>query len=209
MTMKPMTAIALLLALTVGPARAATTPPACASLCGDWRLDAAASDNVQQRLDAAFLQFREPKARRRHIPDTDNLESLRKAADEDALGPILSRPRSTELREELQLALRQPKALRVSGDSEDIHIAGDGAPSLSLTPGEHSSRVDRYGTARIQSRWRGALLVVGEKYDRRNQQEITYATGSDGALRVTQVIARPGLPRITVRSLYRKPKAFP
>ena len=194
----------LLLALT-GLARAATTPPACASLCGDWRLDATASDKPEQLLDAAFLQFKEPKARRQSIPNTDNLEALRKAADEDALGPILSRPRSRELREELELALRQPRSLIISGNAEDIRIAGDGSSSMGITPGEHSSRVDRYGTARIESRWRGSQLAVREKYDRRNQQETTYSTGSDGALRVTQVIARPGLPRITVRSVYRKP----
>jgi hypothetical protein len=29
--------------------------------------------------------------------------------------------------------------------------------------------------------------------------------GSDGALRVSQVLARPGLPRVTVRSVYRRP----
>jgi hypothetical protein len=204
MTMKPLTAIMLLFALT-GLARAATTPSACASLCGDWRLDAAASDKPEQLLDAAFLQFKEPKARRQSIPNTDNLEALRKAADEDALGPILSRPRSRELREELELALRQPRSLIISGNAEDIRIAGDGSSSMGITPGEHSSRVDRYGTARIESRWRGSQLAVREKYDRRNQQETTYSTGSDGALRVTQVIARPGLPRITVRSVYRKP----
>ncbi len=202
--MKPLAAIMLLLALT-GLARAATTPPACASLCGDWRLDATASDKPEQLLDTAFLQFREPKARRQSIPNTDNLEALRKAADEDALGPILSRPRSRELREELELALRQPRSLIISGNAEDIRIAGDGSSSMGITPGEHSSRVDRYGTARIESRWRGSQLAVREKYDRRNQQETTYSTGSDGALRVTQVIARPGLPRITVRSVYRKP----
>ncbi|MBK9252072.1 MAG: hypothetical protein IPM70_09350 [Proteobacteria bacterium] len=202
--MKPLAAIMLLLALT-GLARAATTPPACASLCGDWRLDATASDKPEQLLDAAFLQFKEPKARRQSIPNTDNLEALRKAADEDALGPILSRPRSRELREELELALRQPRSLIISGNAEDIRIAGDGSSSMGITPGEHSSRVDRYGTARIESRWRGSQLAVREKYDRRNQQETTYSTGSDGALRVTQVIARPGLPRITVRSVYRKP----
>lgn len=202
--MKPLTAIMLLFALT-GLALAATTPPACASLCGDWRLDAAASDKPEQLLDAAFLQFKEPKARRQSIPNTDNLEALRKAADEDALGPILSRPRSRELREELELALRQPRSLIISGNAKDIRIAGDGSSSMGITPGEHSSRVDRYGTARIESRWRGSQLAVREKYDRRNQQETTYSTGSDGALRVTQVIARPGLPRITVRSVYRKP----
>ncbi len=205
MTMKRQAAIALLFSLALGVARAATPPAACASLCGEWRLDSAASDRPEQLLDAAFLQFKEPKLRRARIPNTDNLEALRKAADEDALGPILDRPRSQELREELQLALRQPRDLKVSGDADDIHISGDGGSSLSVTPGEHSARVDRYGTARIESRWRGSQLAVSEKYDRRNQQEATYATGGDGALRVTQVIVRPGLPRITVRSVYRRP----
>lgn len=203
--MKRLAAIALLLPLAFGSARAATTPPACASLCGDWRLDPLASDRPEQQLDAAFQQFKEPKIRRPHVPITDNLEALRKAADEEALGPILDRPRSRELREELQPVLRQPRDLRIGGDADDIHIAGDGGSVLGITPGEHSSRVDRYGTARIESRWRGSQLAVSEKYDRRNQQETTYTAGSDGTLRVTQVIVRPGLPRITVRSVYRRP----
>lgn len=198
-------AIALLFSLTLGVARAATAPAACASLCGEWHLDSSASDQPQQLLDSAFLQFKEPRLRRTHIPNTDNIEALRKAADEEALGPILDRPRSQELREELQLVLRQPRELKISGDAEDIHFSGDGGSSQSVTPGEHSSRVDRYGTARIESRWRGSQLVVSEKYDRRNQQEASYAAGSDGTLRVVRVIARQGLPRLTMRSVYRRP----
>jgi hypothetical protein len=191
--------------LSLGLAQAGTTPPACASLCGEWRLDTAASDKPEQLLDAAFLQFKEPKVRRHHIPNTDNLDALGKAADEEALGPILDRPRSKELREELQRALQQPQGLKFSAEAEDIRISGDGTSPRSVTPGEHSSRVDLYGTARIDSRWRGAQLAVSEKYDRRNQQETTYVVGNDGALRVAQVIGRPGLPRVTVRSVYRRP----
>jgi hypothetical protein len=206
MTTKRLAAIGLFFSVSLGLAQAGTaTPPACASLCGDWRLDVAASDKPQQLLDVAFQQFREPKVRRPHMPNTDNLEALGKAADEEALGPILDRPRRKELREELQRALQQPQGLKISADAEDIRIAGDGASARSVTPGEHSSRVDLYGTARIDARWRGAQLAVSEKYDRRNQQETTYAVGSDGALRVAQVIARPGLPRVTARSVYRRP----
>lgn len=201
--MKQLAAIALLFPLILGVARAAT--PVCGSLCGDWRLDAAASDQPQQLLDAAFQQFKEPKVRRPHIPNTDNIEALGKAADEQALGPILDRPRSHELREELQRVIQQPRSLGITADQDDIRIAGDGSARQSVTPGERSARVDSYGSARIDTRWRGAQLAVSEKYDRRNQQETTYVVGADGALRVQQVIARPGLPRITVRSVYRRP----
>jgi hypothetical protein len=204
MTMKRLAVIALLFPLVIGPARAAN-PPACASLCGEWRLDTAASDRPEQLLDVAFQQFKEPKLRRSHIPNTDNIEALGKAADEEALGPILDRPRSRELREELLLVVEQPRSLTITADADDIRIAGDGASRRSLTPGEHSSRVDRYGSARIDSRWRGSQLAVTEKYDRRNQQETTYSLGSDATLRVQQVIARRGLPRITLRSVYRRP----
>lgn len=203
--MKPLTAIMLLFALT-GLARAATTPSACASLCGDWRLDAAASDKPEQLLDAAFLQFKEPKARRQSIPNTDN------SWKPCARPPMKTRwvrscpgPAAASCARNWSSRCGNPGSLIISGNAGGIRIAGDGSSSMGITPGEHSSRVDRYGTARIRSRWRGSQLAVREKYDRRNQQETTYSTGSDGALRVTQVIARPGLPRITVRSVYRKP----
>jgi hypothetical protein len=204
MTMKRLAAIALLFPLALGPARAAT-PAACGSLCGEWRLDATASDRPQELLDAAFQQFKEPKMRRQHIPNTDSIEALGRAADEQALGPILDRPRSRELREELQRVIHQPRNLSITADADDIRIAGDGMARQSVSPGERSARVDSYGSARIDTRWRGTQLAVSEKYDRRNQQQTTYMLGNDGALRVQQVIARSGLPRITLRSVYRRP----
>jgi len=202
--MKRLAAMVLCLPVVLAPAQASAAP-ACASLCGEWRLDPAASDKPEQLLDAAFQQFKEPRIRRPSRPFSDNIEALSKAADEEALGPILDRPRSRELREELQEALRQPGELKITADDDDIRIAGDGASPSSVTPGEHSTRVDRYGTARIESRWRGTQLAVSERYDRRNQQETTYAVGSDGTLRMVQVISRQGLPRVTVRSVYRRP----
>jgi hypothetical protein len=193
-----------LLALTVGLAQAAT-PTACASLCGEWRLDSAASDTPQQLLDAALQKYNEPTERHSSRSIGDNIESISKAADEEALGPILTRPRSKELREELRRALQQPRALQISADAEDIRLTSDGNSRQAYTPGERHTRVDSYGTARIEARWLGSQLAISERYDRRNQQETAYALGRDGALRVTQVLKRSGLPRITVRSIYRRP----
>src|SRR5512139_806713 len=111
MTMKRLAVIALFFPLALGLARAGNTPAACASLCGEWRLDTAASDKPEQQLDAAFRQFKEPRVRRPSRTYGDNIEALGRAADEEALGPILDRPRSRELREELRHALRQPASL--------------------------------------------------------------------------------------------------
>lgn len=196
-------AITLILMLAKGAG--AATPAACASLCGEWRLDAGASDSPGNVLDAAFLQFKEPRARRPSRVYDNNIEALGKAADEEALGPILDRPHGAELREELKHALRQPRELRIGGDADDIRIAGDNASQLSISPGENHTRVDAWGTARITARWRGPQLAVSEKYDRRNQQETTFSVGGDGTLQVQQVLKRQGLPRVTVRSVYRRP----
>lgn len=202
--MNRLAAIALFSMLAVSVARAAA-PPACASLCGEWRLDPAASDRPDQVLDTALQQYKEPRERRPSRVFSDNIEALGKAADEEALGPILDRPRSRELREELRRTLRQPGSLKVTGDSDDIRIAGDDSSQFSITPGEQHTRVDLYGTARIEARWRGSQLALSEKYDRRNRQETTYAVAGDGALHVSQVISRRGLPQVTVRSVYRRP----
>jgi hypothetical protein len=205
MTINRLAAVVLALALTGSFSQAETSPPACASLCGEWRLDESASDRPEQQLDAAFQQFKEPRAHRASRVFSDNIEALGKAADEEALGPILDRPRSAELRAELRHALRQPGFLKISGDREDIRIAGNDASQLTVTPGDEHARVDQYGTARIQSRWRDSRLTVGEKYDRRNRLETTYGLDRDGTLRISQVVTRPGLPRVTVRSVYRRP----
>lgn len=194
-----------LMAILAAPAAMAAVPTGCASLCGEWRLDPGASDTLDRALDTAFLKFKDPRPRHMRAPTGDDLNSLGQAADEEILGPMVDRPRRKELREEVETMLHQPRQLRLAARNNDVLIAADGQTAQSLTPGEPHARVDRYGTARINVRWRGAALEISEKYDRRNQQEMTYALhNADGSLQVVQVISRPGLPRITVHSVYRR-----
>ena len=194
------------LAAFLAPGVFAAAPVGCASLCGEWRLDAAASDSPDRVLDAAFAKFKDPRPRRMRAPVGDNLGEMGQAADEVTLGPLIDRPRRKELRDELQSMLRQARQLRISSRDSDVLISADGQTAESLTPGEPHARVDRYGTAKISVRWQGARLAIKERYDRRNQQEKTYVVNdSDGALQLLQVITRPGLPRVTVRSVYRRP----
>jgi len=139
------------------------------------------------------------------MPVGGTMGEMGQAADAQALGPILDRPRRQELREELQAMLRQPHKLRLAASDNDVLISADGRTAASLMPGEPHVRVDRYGTAKIEVRWRSSTLAISEIYDRRNQQETTYGLrNADGTLQVVQVITRPGLPRIMVRSVYRR-----
>jgi hypothetical protein len=205
MTSKLLPVFALMAALAA-PCAFASAPLGCASLCGEWRQDSGASDSPDSVLDAAFAKFKDPRPRRMREPVGDNLGEMGQAVDEFALGPLIDRPRRKELRDELQAMLRQPRQLQISARGADVLISADGQTALSLTPGEPHARVDRYGTAKISVRWRGSQLVISESYDRRNRQEKTYALhGSDGSLQLLQVITRPGLPRVTLRSVYRRP----
>ena len=124
--------------------------------------------------------------------------------DEESLRPDFTRLQREELRSELEQMMRQPSELRIAASGKDIRVASSTGPGDRLTPGEPHSRVDRYGSAKISTNWKGSRLVVVERYDRKNQQETTFSLrSSDGALEVLQVITRSGLPRVSFRSVYR------
>lgn len=194
-----------MLLLASGAAHGAAPTAACAALCGEWRLDTATSDDRGQVLDAAFEKFKDPKPRHRAAPPPDaDVAAVGAILDEESLKPTFTRLPREQLRDELQQLMRQPATLTLSASGKDIRVASSGGPGDRLTPGQPHTRVDRYGTARISTSWKGAKLVVVEKYDRKNMQETTFSLrSSDGALEVQQVITRAGLPRVSFRSVYR------
>lgn len=192
-----------LLLLAIGPLWAASES-SCRSLCGEWRLDAAASDAPEQVLDTAFAGFKDPKPRRRSGPppaDTDPA-TAGQMMDEEALKPTLNRLPREELRKELRQMMRQPATLTLSASNKDIRIASSSGPGDRFTPGGSHTRVDRYGTARISTTWKGSRLTVVESYDRKNVQETSFSMRNDGSLEVRQVITRTGLPRVSFRTIY-------
>src|SRR6478609_8954528 len=160
MTTIPARLFSLLLLLGGEPLSAASTV-SCGMLCGEWRLDAAASDSPAQVLDAAFINFKDPRPRNVTRPPPEATDEVVVASiDEESLGPTFKRLPRDGLREELQNMMRQPSELR---------------------------------------------LAVIEKYDRSNQQQTTFGLRkADAALEVVQVITRSGLPRVAVRTVYRK-----
>ena len=206
MTMKPARLFSLLMVLGAGPLSAATAV-SCGVLCGEWHLDAAASDSPAEVLDAAFINFKDPRPRHVDRPLPAASDAVVGAAmDAESLGPTFKRLPRDGLREELQNMMRQPSQLSLAASGKDIHITSNTGPGDRLTPGEPHARVDRYGTAKISTAWKGSRLVVVEKYDRGNRQETTFGLRkADAALEVVQVITRSGLPRVSFRTVYRRP----
>src|SRR6187551_853480 len=120
MTMKPAPLFTLLLLLGGEPLSAASTV-SCGALCGEWRLDAAASDSPAEVLDAAFLNFKDPRPR--HVqppPPAASDEIVGAAMDAQSLGPTFKRLPRDGLREELQNMMRQPSQLNLAASGKDI-----------------------------------------------------------------------------------------
>lgn len=200
----------MLLATMVLAASAATgmaasvDAPACAALCGRWTLDAAASDPVATRLDAAMATYKEP--RERHVPTAraDDTIGGVVAEMERSIGPILNRPHGTDLRAELLPQVTPPPALTLAGDDKDILVTAPGHVRR-FTPGRPHARVDAIGTARIEVSWKSGALVISEKYGRGRRSSETYSLRrTDGALLVTREVRRPGLKALRIQAVYHR-----
>jgi hypothetical protein len=177
----------------------------CGELCGNWKLDASASDALVPILDAAFQRYKVPRTRARRSTNSRDIEAMSRDALDEALGPRLQRPDGIELRADLTKILTPPPALTFGTKAADILIAAGEHDTRRLTPGEPHARVDTEGTARIRCEWQQGQLVITEKYDHsRNSRETYSIQPRDGSLSIVRSIARPGLPVVTVRSVYRR-----
>ena len=188
------------------PAAAATTVADCSPLCGLWHLEPEASDPLDSALDAAFAKFKAPRPKRMKEGNADNIQSMARADDEAAQGPVYERPLAQELREAVSRTLAPPRTLELSHAGRDILVSIDGRKPVRLTPGAPHSRTDSEGTAEIEVAWSQGQLTVSETYDRRRKYIRRLALRpSDGVMVLTQQIVRPGLPEVTMRSIYRRP----
>lgn len=194
----------LALLLLAVPALAAE-PRGCGPLCGDWVLDAGASDPAEAALDAALAQYKEPRARRPSRVFSDDPGAQMAAEMEQSLGPIRDRPQGADLRGELLPLVVPPRTLRIAAQGSDVVLRGDAPGERRLRPGEPHSRVDAQGTARIECQWQSGVLRISERYERRRRSEESYQLRQkDGVLVVTRELRRPGLPALRVRAVYHR-----
>lgn len=193
-----------LVALMLMPAAvlAKDSPPECRP-CGDWQLDAAASEAAEPAVDAALARYKPPKPRRfrpRYGDVASETEAEFQASLDERFGPADRR----ELREELLKQLASPERFSLRQDGEDIVVLPEGGYRRRVTPGEPHARVDSLGTAEIEATLRGPTLTIAETYKRRTQNREVYAVDSAGAvLKVTRSVRRPGLPEVVVHATYR------
>jgi hypothetical protein len=123
---------------------------------------------------------------------------------ERSIGPILDRPRRSDLRAELLPQVTPPPMVSFAQDGNDILISGRGF-SHRYTVGRPHARVDAVGTARIKVSWKSGSLVVSENYGHgRGSTESYSLRRTDGALVVTREIRRPGLKALRLLAVYHR-----
>ena len=196
--------------LTCSLPAAGAIAPDCSPLCGLWHLEPEAGDPLDSALDAAFAKFKAPRPKRFEAGAPDNLKAMTRADDEAAQGAVYDRPLAEELREAVTRTLNPPRTLELSFAGKDILVSIDGRKPVRLTPGAPHSRTDSEGTAEIEVAWNQGQLTVSETYDRKRKYIRRLALRpSDGVMVLTQQIVRPGLPEVTMRSIYRRPALNP
>ena len=206
----PVLALALLCLVPAAPAglafaaagRQTAAPSGCDRLCGNWALDTATSDPAGPTIDAAIAAWRDdpPRRRRRAPTDGDPLEAMIFDLDE----PEDLQKRRTMFGEELRARTMPPATLRVGTDGADI-VLDDPRGTRRFRPGEPHSWIDANGTANIETRWMQGRLVIEERYDRRRWTRTEYVPSPDGLqLTVSLKLRRPGIPELSLRSIYRR-----
>jgi hypothetical protein len=195
-----------------------------ALLSGQWHLDAAASDVPDGKI-AAAISAAEAKLRKRlasagfdqYGPDSSasggtgghrgrggQTGGAELNGDEfSATGYIA--PDFPELRRHLNEILSPPQVLTIDAESDFVRFTGDGAPARDYPADDTFTRMDEYGTARIDTKWSGDAFVLRSRYSSHATVIQRYEAEAHGkTLTVTRNVTDPVAGKISLRSIYRK-----
>jgi hypothetical protein len=108
------------------------------------------------------------------------------------------------LRHQLRLVLTAPKQLTINVLPDSVRISSDSYPERDYSFDDQFTRMDEYGTARIDSRWRGDTFELRARYSN-HATLIERYTGDVHAhtLSVSFELTDPVAGKLSVHSLYR------
>ena len=216
----------LLLGLGLSACAATRAPSDSAALSGQWRLDPAASDNLDAKVTRA-VDSAEHKLRAR-LGARGRAAGGRgggpggaagggpggKGGDSGGDTPITTAdefgnitgiaPDFRQLRERLLQTLQAPGMLVVNVQPDQVDIRHDGLPARDYQPGETLTRLDEYGTAALQARWSGGAFELRERYTNGARLTERYEVGRDGTLSCTRSLTDPTVGKLLIKSVYRR-----
>jgi hypothetical protein len=120
----------------------------------------------------------------------------------------LARPLAPDfagVRQRLIQVLTPPVMLRIDTGPELVRIAPDSIPARDYHTDEELSRIDEYGTARIDAGWSGDAFELQARYSSRAKLVEHYAVDTHGnTLTVTCHLSDPMVGTIDVSSVYHR-----
>jgi hypothetical protein len=213
--------IACALSLGIASCTTNSSAPSDPHLTGQWQLDKSASDDANAKIEAAidaaesklrkrlanagFSQYDQPSGPRRgHGPGNDTNSGAALNGEEYSQTGYIG-PDFNALRHNLQRILGSAKTLTIDVKPDDVRIAGDGGPPRDYPPDDSFTRIDEYGTARIDTSWKGATFDLRSRYDSKATLTESYSADERaGTLTVMRHLTDPVAGKLTVRAVYRR-----
>jgi hypothetical protein len=183
------------------------------TMAGDWRQDAAASEDFDLRLVSLLAQQRErmrPKRGRGNAGgDSDDRSGVIARINElDALA--VPPEEANKVRTRLADELRPPAKLHIDVSSDAVDITGDADPARRFLPGQTVSRIDVSGAASVTSGWDQNAFVVRAKYTNRGARSWRYELEpAGGALRLSFEAQDPEFGNFKLQTRYRPAASRP
>jgi hypothetical protein len=214
--------VALFALSSVAACTTTSIAPSDPHLTGRWQLDAAASDNPDAKISAAIDQA-ESKLRKRLAnagysqydsgPDSGPQAGHRHGSGAPGGGAELNGdeysqtgyigPDFDQLHRNLQHALASPATLTIDVKPDSVRLAGNGAPPRDYPADDTFTRIDEYGTARIDTNWSGTTFNLRARYANRATVTESYtADAHAGTLTVTRHLTDPVVGKLVVRAVY-------
>jgi hypothetical protein len=231
-SLAPALMAALSLSVIAGCATVSSTAPANPLVTGHWQLDKSASDLVATKVDAAVSAW-QAKLRKRNGGrevgtgggydarggrhggaggagggDQDGSATGQgdyqySGEDFDAFRPL--GPDFGEVRRRLVQVLTPPDTIKFDTGTDYVRIAPDSVPARDYHADEEFSRIDEYGTAKIDAGWSGDAFELQARYSSHATLIEHYQVNAHtDALSVTYHLNDPMVGRIDVTSIYHR-----
>ena len=201
-----------------------SAPPADVHLSGQWHLDKAASDDADAKIAAAVGQA-ESKLRKRlagagygqygtDTPSGGGRHSRGSGGGSSSGGAELNgdefsqtgfiAPDFGDLHRRLKQVLDAPHLLTIDVQPDFVRLTGDDVPAREYPSDDEFTRIDEYGTARIDTKWSGTTFELRARYSHASVTELYAADVHGSTLTVTRNLSDPVAGKISVHSVYRK-----
>ena len=213
---------ALLLVGGAGGCATVTIAPSDSRLSGQWQLDPAASDDTSAKVSKLIAAAQEKERKRRESSGYGTVASMpsgpgrgggsrnggqsQNQAQEpsDDFGAMLG-PDFGELRSRLMLVLQVPPSLRIEVEDEEVSVAPGDAPPRDYHTGEQFSRIDEYGTGKINTSWSGKAFILEVRYSNRGTLRQQYLVNPQSdTLVLTRTLTDAMVGKVQLRSVYRR-----